>query len=104
LLGFKLGNAVHLLSSEKDNPVESARNLEKTIGLPLQMPGMAAFYECLKSHDLLPGNTPTPPPHITMYTRNCASGIVVPDEETLARLTGRTIPVTDLLLQNQSSR
>ena len=101
---LNLGDMVHLLSRETVNSAESALDLEETIVLPLQVSGMAAFYECLKSHGLLPGNTLTPPPHITLYTRNCPGGIGVPDEATLIRLTRRTIPVIDLLFQDQHSR
>ena len=93
---FKLGDVVHLLSREKENPVERAVVLEQTVVLPLHMPGMTTFYQCLKSHNLVTGNTLVPSPHITLYNRNCPGGIGVPNEETLMKLTQRIIPVSDL--------
>ena len=101
---FKPGDVVHLLSREKVNPEEGAIVLEKTIILPLHMPGMTAFYKCLKSHNLLPTNTPGPPPHITLYSRNCPGGIGVPDEQTLIKLREKIIPISDLRFQNQGIR
>ena len=59
---------------------------EESIIMLLEMAGMPDFYERLKAFDLIPDDTPVPPPHVTMYVRNCARGIGVHSQEELAEL------------------
>jgi hypothetical protein len=91
---FTPGTRVHALLHATRKPREG------TIVLPLNMPGMVMFYECLKSQGLVTGDAP--PPHITLYHRNCPGGIGVPDQETLADLTVQTLTVDALGLGTQS--
>ncbi|MCP4471547.1 MAG: hypothetical protein GY815_12850 [Gammaproteobacteria bacterium] len=62
---FTPGTKVHVLSRA------TRKSRKSTIVLPLQMPGMNIFYESLQARDLVAGDTPLPPPHITLYHRNC---------------------------------
>ena len=88
---FIPGVTLHVLSRTTWEPRES------TIVLPVEMPGMAVFYECLKSLGLVTDDAP--PPHITLYHRNCPGGIGVPDEKTMGDLTVQTVPVQALRFQ-----
>ena len=90
---FTPGATVHLLS-------RTARDSRKaTIVLPLQMPGMAMFYDCLRSRGLVTSDTPLPPPHVTLYHQNCPGGIGIPDEKTLSNLTVQIFPIGSLRLR-----
>jgi hypothetical protein len=82
---FTPGATLHVLSQA------TRKSRDSTILLPLNMPGMVMFYECLKSRGLVTGEAP--PPHITLYHRNCPGGIGVPDRKILADLTVRTLPI-----------
>ena len=55
------------------------------------MRGMARFYAKLRERDLIDNALPVPPPHVTLYTFNCDTGIGVPSEAELDALTRRRI-------------
>ena len=60
---------------------------EESIIMRLEMGGMAEFYTNLKQLGLIHKDHPVPPPHVTLYTRNCDLGIGVHSESELAKLT-----------------
>ena len=60
---------------------------EESIIMLLEMSGMAEFYSKLKTLGLIDKDQPVPPPHITLYTRNCDPGIGVHSESELITLT-----------------
>ena len=82
---FKQTASVHMLSRSKNNTVE------KSIIMRIEMPGMLEFYDQLKSLGLLEAGTPVPPPHVTLYTHHCPSGIGVPSDEILDILTTKIL-------------
>ena len=51
------------------------------------MKGMKTFYDELKALGVLARDLPVPPPHVTLYTSNCDTGIGVHSEDELERLT-----------------
>jgi len=87
---FKQTGPVHILSRSKGSVVE------KSIIMLLEMHGVTAFYEQLRSHGLIDSNTPVPPPHVTLYTHNCPLGIGVPDNKSLKALSIKTLSVKTL--------
>jgi hypothetical protein len=62
----------------------------------LELPGMARFYAALRR--LLPAGQriPTPPPHITLYTRNGARGIGLRSHAVLRELSVRPVSLGEL--------
>ena len=60
---------------------------EESIIMRLEMGGMAEFYTQLKKLGLIHKDHPVPPPHVTLYTRNCDPGIGVHSESELIKLT-----------------
>jgi hypothetical protein len=64
---------------------------EESIIMRLEMGGMAEFYTKLKQLDLTHKDHPVPPPHVTLYTRNCDLGIGVHSETELIKLTSEHI-------------
>ena len=72
----------------RENTERSGKNTtEETIIMLLEMEGMTAFYTQLKTHGLVNKDHPVPPPHVTLYTRNCDLGIGVYSESELSELT-----------------
>lgn len=63
----------------------AARSVIELIALE----GAERFYRLLEQH--LGRQLPRPPPHVTLYTLGNASGIGVPDDGALRRLTVRTL-------------
>ena len=59
---------------------------EESIIVLLEMKGMRDFYEKLKQQSLIDDETPLPPPHVTLYTYNCDTGIGIPSASELDRL------------------
>ena len=59
---------------------------EESIIMRLEMDGMAEFYTKLKMLGLIDKDQPVPPPHVTLYTRNCDLGIGVHSESELIKL------------------
>ncbi len=60
---------------------------EESIIMLVEMEGMVAFYSKLKTLGLINNDDPVPPPHVTLYTRNCDPGIGIHSESELAELT-----------------
>ena len=60
---------------------------EESIIMRLEMGGMAEFYTKLKQLGLTHKDHPVPPPHVTLYTRNCDLGIGLHSESELTKLT-----------------
>jgi len=87
---FTQTGPVHLLTRVKDGVVE------KSLILLIDMPGLAGFYARLKDLGLISADTPLPPAHITLYTKNCAPGIGIPNNKVLNLLTVKTIPLKAL--------
>lgn len=78
---FRSAGPVHMLSRTKDS------SEQKSIIMLLEMPALCEFYGQLKYHGFIARETPVPPPHVTLYTRNGASGIGVASNEALKLLT-----------------
>jgi hypothetical protein len=88
-------------SFEKTGPVHVLSRLnrgvlQKSIIMLINMPGVAAFYQQLKSLSLVSDNTPLPPAHITLYTYNCPLGIGVPNDGVLDSLSIGTMSLSEL--------
>jgi hypothetical protein len=64
---------------------------EESIIMRLEMGGMAEFYAKLNKLGLIRKDHPVPPPHVTLYTRNCDLGIGVHSETELIKLTSEHI-------------
>ena len=60
---------------------------ESSIVVLIDMKGMKSFYDELKALGVLARDLPVPPPHVTLYTSNCDTGIGVHSEDELERLT-----------------
>ena len=72
----------HLARTATDN----GDRTEESIIVLLKMKGISDFYDNLKQQDLIDDETPLPPPHVTLYTYNCDTGIGVPSASELDRL------------------
>lgn len=81
---------VYILSRSKEGIVE------KSLILLIDMPGVTIFYNQLKALGLIDLETSVPPPHVTMYTQNCPSGIGVPSDDALNTLSTKTLSVNTL--------
>jgi len=95
--GFEPVGPVHIISRLKEKLEDEGATLrhEKTIILKLSMPGMSDFYEALKALDLISVDTSTPPPHVTLYTLNCPTGISLASNKTLDDLSCRTLSIRE---------
>jgi hypothetical protein len=71
----------------KNAELTGMNNTEESIIMRLKMGGMAEFYAKLKKLGLIRKDQPVPPPHVTLYTRNCDAGIGVHSESELTSLT-----------------
>lgn len=60
---------------------------ESSIVVLIDMKGMKSFYDELKALGVLARDLPVPPPHVTLYTSHCDTGIGVHSEDELERLT-----------------
>jgi len=87
---YQATDIVHILSRLKDGLIE------KSIILPLDMPGLAGFYDQLKLHGIIDTVTPIPPAHVTLYTHNCPLGIGVSSYEDLKTLCSKTLALSEL--------
>jgi len=87
---FRQTGPVHILSRSEEEVVE------RSIILLIEMPGVTAFYDQLKTLGLIDSETPLPPPHVTMYTQNCPLGIGVPSNKVLNALSRETLSVNTL--------
>lgn len=79
----------HLVRENNDLP--GLDKTEESIIMLLEMGGMAEFYTKLKRLGLIHNDHPVPPPHVTLYTRNCDLGIGVHSETELIKLTSEHI-------------
>ena len=86
---FNKSGPVHILSRSNKN------NIQNSIIMLIDMPGMTTFYQQLISFGLIPGETPIPPAHVTLYTYNCPPGIGVPSNRTLDSLSKKTLAVKE---------
>jgi hypothetical protein len=73
--------------ARKNPELTGADKTEESIIMRLEMGGMEEFYTRLKSLGLINKDQPVPPPHVTLYTRNCDLGIGVHSESELIKLT-----------------
>jgi hypothetical protein len=80
----KTNDLRHLVKTSGKSTCQQA---EESIVMLLKVDGMSAFYDKLKSLELIPGDYPVPPPHVTLYTRNSEFGIGVHSEDELTALT-----------------
>ncbi len=87
---YKLTGPVHILSRSAEGVVE------KSVIMLIEMPGLTIFYDQSKARGLIDLETPVPPPHVTMYTQNCPSGIGVPSDDALNALSRKTISLNSL--------
>jgi hypothetical protein len=71
----------------ENNELGGIDKVEESIVIRLEMGGMAEFYSKLKTLGLIDEDQPVPPPHVTLYTRNCDQGIGVHSESELTKLT-----------------
>ena len=75
-------------------PASGAASLagtEESIIVLLALNGMAVFFDKLKAMGLLADSHPVPPPHVTLYTHNCDTGIGVHSEKELEELTRQRV-------------
>lgn len=95
--GFEPVGPVHIISRLKEKREDEQATLchEKTIILKLDMPGLADFYEALKTLNLISADTSTPPPHVTLYTLNCPTGISLANNKILDDLSCRTLSIRE---------
>lgn len=96
---FEQTGPVHILSRTKEiknNKVVGITVNQESIILILGMPGIAAFYDYLKTQNLIESDQQVPPPHVTLYTRNCPSGIGVSSSELLDNLSKKILSVIEL--------
>ena len=68
---------------------------EESIIVLLELGGLAAFYAKLKALELIDQKHPLPPPHVTLYTCNCDTGIGVNSESELEVLTHDRVELDD---------
>ena len=87
---YKLTGPIHILSCSEEDVVE------KSVIMLIEMPGVTTFYDQSKALGLIDLETPVPPPHVTMYTQNCPSGIGVPSDDALNTLSRKTISLNSL--------
>lgn len=64
---------------------------EESIIMLIKMEAMAEFYTKLKLLEIIDKDHPVPPPHVTLYTRNCDLGIGVHSERELSILSREQI-------------
>jgi hypothetical protein len=95
--GYEPAGPVHIISRLRKKTEDEQATLchEKTIILKLNMPGMTDFYEALKALDLISADTSTPPPHVTLYTLNCPTGISLASNKILDDLSCRTLSIME---------
>jgi hypothetical protein len=74
-----------------NNELTGVDKTEESIIMRLEMGGMTEFYTKLKKLGLIHKDHPVPPPHVTLYTRNCDLGIGVHSETELIKLTSEHI-------------
>ena len=84
---------IHLLSRLKEG------NLEESIIMLINMPGMKVFYQTLIQKGYIEKDTPLPPAHVTLYTYNNPHGIGVSSQDVLKTLSVSTFSVDEFNAQ-----
>ena len=87
---YALTDELRLLTRE-DTDQTGRKMTQQTLIMLVKMPGMAVFYTKLKTLGLVNLEQPVPPPHVTLYTRNCDQGIGVRSDRELSELTSELV-------------
>ena len=89
----KTGDLRHIV---RENTELTGMNMtEESIIMLIEMEGMAEFYAQLKILGVINNDHPVPPPHVTLYTRNCDLGIGIHSDVELSKLSRERIAVFD---------
>ena len=90
----KTGDLRHIV---RQNTERTSMNMtEESIIMLIEMEGMAEFYAQLKILGVINNDHPVPPPHVTLYTRNCDLGIGIHSDVELSKLGREQIAVLNL--------
>jgi hypothetical protein len=81
--------------ARKNTALTGTNTTEESIIMLIEMEGMAEFYAKLESLDLINAGHPEPPPHVTLYTRNCDLGIGIHSDNELSKLSREQVAVFD---------
>ena len=89
----KTGDLRHIA---RENTELAGMNMtEESIIMLVEMEGMAEFYAQLKTLGVIDNDHPVPPPHVTLYTRNCDPGIGIHSDVELSKLSRERVAVSD---------
>jgi len=89
----KTGDLRHIV---RENTESTGMNMpEESIIMLVEMEGMSEFYAQLKTLGVIDNDHPVPPPHVTLYTRNCDLGIGIRSDVELSILGREQIAVFD---------
>ena len=88
-----MGEYRHLARTANDST--SALDTEDSIIVLIEMNGMQSFYGKLKELGIVDKQLPVPPPHVTLYTSNCDTGIGVHSADELEQLTRARLDQSD---------
>jgi hypothetical protein len=97
--GFRKTDTAVLIGRDRAIEDENGKQRkvnQKSVIAMVDIPGMAFFYNLLKSMRLIDEESPAPPPHITLYTMNCPNGIGIVSDEVLTSLRLKTLTAEDL--------
>ena len=89
----KTGDIRHI--TRENTELAGINMTEESIIMLVDMEGMAAFYAQLKTLGVINNDHPVPPPHVTLYTRNCDLGIGIHSDNELSKLSREQIAVFD---------
>ena len=96
---FRRTGPIHILSRTREktgNDGIAVPVIQKSIIQQLTMPGMPIFYDYLRAQGFLEPDWPAPPPHVTLYTRNCPYGIGVASLDELQELSKGGLSIKEL--------
>ena len=96
---FRRTGPIHILSRTREktgNDGIAVPVIQKSIIQQLTMPGMPIFYDYLRAQGFLEPDWPAPPPHVTLYTRNCPHGIGVSSLHRLDKLSEGFLSINEL--------
>jgi hypothetical protein len=96
---FKQTGPIHILARAKEkmsNDGIAVPVIQKSIIQQLTMPGMPIFYDYLKAQGFIESDWPIPPPHVTLYTRNCPHGIGVSNLDELDEFSKGILSIKEL--------
>ena len=89
----KTGDLRHIV---RENTELTGMNMtEESIIMLIEIKGMAEFYAQLKILGVINNDHPVPPPHVTLYTRNCDLGIGIHSDVELSKLSRERVAVSD---------